>query len=302
MKKIKTCLMLISLISVLAPPLESSPAYADQIVATASINLLNGPQSNSSNQPGSSVSADARWGRATSSARASTSPSLAAHAYSSEMGLSQPSVGNAGFTSVFQNYRSSLGTYLPPGTPFQAFGTLTVSSEPGNAGSVALACYFYNLGTTGGGRSGTLCLGSQGGIPRLMQMRGERPGNLIARIQPKISLSGSIPLVERDFIELGIDFDLWEISLGEFQATNFRTLATLIAQAIFNLGLPRLGVLPRKVVSVGFDVDFKLDFASQLTANLRPGLDVMSANVHCTASTSRGAIAESVCELSPAGR
>jgi hypothetical protein len=130
-------------------------------------------------------------------------------------------------------------------------------------------------------------------------------GKLIARIQPKINLSGSIPLVENDFIELGIDFDLWEISLGEFQTTNFRTVAALIAQAIFNLGLPRLEVPPRRVLSVGFDVDLKIEFADQnkIVINLpSSGIAVLFAHIQCSASTSRGAIAESTFDLSPAGR
>lgn len=302
MKRITTCLLLLSFIGVLTPPLESSSAQIDQIVATARINLLNGPQSNSSNQPNSSVSAAAQSSGGASSSQANTSASLTARASSLEVGLSHPSVGNAFFRSVFRNYRSSLGTYIPPGTSFDLSGTLLASSEPGNAGSVALACYFYNLGTTSGGRSGTVCLGSQGGIPRLVQVKGERPGNLRARIQPKIGLSGGIPLVQKNFIKLEIDFNRWEIPLSEFEATNFGAVAALVSQAINKSGLDRLNLAPGLKLSVGFDVDFKIDFTTQLAANLHPGMDVMSANIECTASTSQGAWAKSVFELSPAGR
>ncbi|MGH9838842.1 MAG: hypothetical protein ACREEM_08670 [Blastocatellia bacterium] len=132
-------------------------------------------------------------------------------------------------------------------------------------------------------------------------MRGERPGNLLARIQPKISLSGGATLIENDFIHLEINFDR-EISLSEFETSNFGAVAALIAQAIFKFGLPRLGLPRGRNLSVGFDVDFKIDFAAQLAADLRPGMDVMSANIECTASTSQGAKAESDFKLYPAGR
>ena len=260
----------------------------DHIDTTAYVNLLDGPNSQTSSDPDSSVSSSAHADMADASCSADTQINLSTYASSSDIGLIYPSHSSAAYLSGFQDYVSDLDTYVPPGSSSKLHVTLNATSTPGDRGSLGQASFDYLLETATTTRHTSVILQSQAGIPTLLVSGNALDGNIHARVTPTIDLSGTIPLIKDDLIHLGIDYHA-KITLDQFDTSVLEGIALSIAQALFELGLPRLNIPPGTMIHVGFKVDFI--FQLHTSIDLQPGVDALFINIQSGAQTSPGASA-----------
>lgn len=260
----------------------------DHIVTTAYVNLLDGPNSQTSTAPDSAVSSSAHAGTADASCRADTHLNLSTSASSADMGLIFPSHSSAAYLAGFRDFVSDLDTYVPPGSSSKLHVTLNATSTPGDRGSLGQASFDYLLETATATRHTSVILQSQAGIPTLLVFGNALDGNIHARVTPTISLSGTIPLIKDDLTHLGVDYHA-KITLDEFDTSVLEGIALGIAQALFEVGLPRLDLPPGTMVHVGFKVDFI--FQLHTPVGLQPGIDALFVNIQSGAQTSPGASA-----------
>ena len=157
------------------------PVHGGTISSVAFVNLVDGPNQNSSGTPNSSVSSTASGMGGTAFGGADTDIILRTFASSANSRLVNDAGGGAGFLSAFHILGNPDSVTLPLSFNFTISGSLTATSAAGNESSIASAGVQYDLQTSASRFLGGATLTSQAGIPT-----GATTGNLVG----DVSLNG----------------------------------------------------------------------------------------------------------------
>ena len=296
--------------------------HAARATTNASVNLVSGPNSDSTEEDGGVVTSQASGNGGSATATASTNllsgGGLAVAVSSTNSVLTNPASASAGFNSGVRVVGLSEGETLPATFNFELTGSVSSFSSPGSSGSVSSAGMSFSVQTLQSATSGSARLTTQAGLPLISVITNNISGNVTSRIRPRFTVETDLgeivspPLSDLQFRDFATEAcsnlpnsqkltDEQKTALKaallrfehsqrfeaeEFEAGVLEGVVASLATMVTEFGLSTLDIAPGVNVKAGTDVTFVVDGMVNVPLTFTPGTsDILTIRLVTNASS-----------------